>query len=327
MSLKSLVCLLALVGAVVAQPQIVVEEPVWDLGTIPQHGIYKHDFIVKNGGDEALKLLNVIPSCQCAAALPDKRSLEPGDTAKISAEFKSLTFNGRVVKTITVVSNDPNKKNFVLQVKGDVIMPISVRPAQLSFGEITKNASTEKKEFTILTTGEVELDPKQVTASNPLLVIEPVGEKEALANGTTAQKFHVWKKAGGRVGLMHEKITINSSLPGPKIQLGLTCNVLGEIKLSPRTLNLGRIKSSEGATKELDLKKLGEANLEVVDVICKPAVFKATVVPVEKGSHYKIRVELEKGAQPKYYRGTVTVKTNVDGEELVTAYFHAFVSR
>lgn len=45
----------------VATPKIVVPETHWDYGNVPQNATLSHDYVVKNVGDDTLRITDVKP--------------------------------------------------------------------------------------------------------------------------------------------------------------------------------------------------------------------------------------------------------------------------
>jgi hypothetical protein len=47
--------------AAIATPKIVVPETHWDYGNVPQNATLSHDYVVKNVGDDTLRITDVKP--------------------------------------------------------------------------------------------------------------------------------------------------------------------------------------------------------------------------------------------------------------------------
>src|SRR5262245_50102302 len=119
----------AVIAAVTAiGPKIAFETPLYDFGKVKSGEMIKHTFVFTNTGDEVLILTNVQPSCGCTTAGEWSRQVEPGKTGTIPVQFNSANYNGQVLKTITVTSNDKGQPTFGLQLKGTVWKPIEVNP-------------------------------------------------------------------------------------------------------------------------------------------------------------------------------------------------------
>ena len=84
-----------------------ISQKVWDFGFIPRGAKVTHDFLLKNVGNDTLKITNVRKSCGCTAAPLHKTVLPPGDTTQLEVTFSSGSYQGPVSKAIYVESNDP----------------------------------------------------------------------------------------------------------------------------------------------------------------------------------------------------------------------------
>jgi hypothetical protein len=108
--------------------KIQFETPVYDFGKVKAGDAIKYSYVFTNIGTETLYLTNVQPSCGCTAAGEWTRKVEPGQTGKIPIQFNSANFNGLVLKTVSVTSNDREKPLQTLQLKGAVWKPIDFIP-------------------------------------------------------------------------------------------------------------------------------------------------------------------------------------------------------
>jgi len=118
----SMLLLIVLSGvAVLAAPQITVDDNVYQFGTVLEGVVVTHTFVLTNAGDETLQIGNVRTSCGCTTTDLAKKSLAPGESVNLNAVFDSVGYGGRTVtKMIYVESNDPAHPELVLQIKGTV---------------------------------------------------------------------------------------------------------------------------------------------------------------------------------------------------------------
>lgn len=84
-----------------------VSQKKWDFGFIPRGAKVTHNFLLKNVGNDTLKITNVRKSCGCTAAPLRKNVLPPGDTTLLEVTFNSGSYQGQVSKAVYVESNDP----------------------------------------------------------------------------------------------------------------------------------------------------------------------------------------------------------------------------
>jgi hypothetical protein len=89
-----------------------------------------------NQGDEALLIDRVNSSCGCTAVLVSEKNLPPGSKGELKAHFDSSRFNGNVLKTIYLYSNDPVRPVMQLHIQGKVLQAVAIEPSQVNFGQV-----------------------------------------------------------------------------------------------------------------------------------------------------------------------------------------------
>lgn len=84
-----------------------IAQKAWDFGFIPRGAKVTHNFLLKNVGNDTLRITNVRKSCGCTTAPLRKDLLPPGDTTLLEVTFNSGSYQGPVSKAVYVESNDP----------------------------------------------------------------------------------------------------------------------------------------------------------------------------------------------------------------------------
>ncbi len=89
----------------------------YNFGDIKQGDVVSYDFKVMNNGGDILKIIDVRASCGCTAAQPEKKELKPGESTTIKVTFNSKGRKGAQIKTVRVITNDPEKSdiNFIIR--------------------------------------------------------------------------------------------------------------------------------------------------------------------------------------------------------------------
>lgn len=104
-------------------PKVSVQQLEYDFGNIKQGEIVSHTFVITNNGGDILKITEVRASCGCTAANPTKRELKPGESSNLQVTFNSKGRKGPQTKTVTVLTNDPEKKSVILTIKCNILVP------------------------------------------------------------------------------------------------------------------------------------------------------------------------------------------------------------
>lgn len=102
------------------KPKIEIDNEVFVFPDTVEGTQVAHDYIVKNKGNDLLKIESVKPACGCTAASFTKE-IPPAGEGKISIKFDTTGYGGKIPeKPITVTTNDPEKLTIGLTIKGVV---------------------------------------------------------------------------------------------------------------------------------------------------------------------------------------------------------------
>jgi uncharacterized cupredoxin-like copper-binding protein len=129
--------------AAFAAPELAVDQPLYDFGSVVQGKKIDHVFTFRNKGDTPLTVVRTRTSCGCTVASVSSKNLAPGATGEVRITFDSSTFNGKISKQVYLETNDPRKPVFTLTLNGTVAEEIVVNPRQLNFGTVKPGVSKE----------------------------------------------------------------------------------------------------------------------------------------------------------------------------------------
>lgn len=313
-------------------PRIACDGAIWDFGLQPQHAVLKKVFQMRNRGDGLLRIQTVNASCGCTAAVLGKKVVPPGETCDIEVTFETRTFNGAVSKVLQVVSNDPRTPRFRLVCKGRVTPPFWVEPKQLLLSEVSKLEGSEWHDFKIVFARNSKGKLEELRPSSELVEIEAApgaegAESTPRADGGREYPYRLRVKKGHAVGLLRETVVVRTDVPrAPLTTVAVRGSVLGEVVISPKTFNLGQVKAGSKVERTVTVKKMGDTPMKVLEVTASPRqIFQARVEEVEPGRSFKVIVSLADDVKPRYYRGSLTIRTDCKGEEIQKAWFYALV--
>lgn len=131
-----------------ADPRLEIDETNFDFGFIPQTGKVAHSYVMRSGGTDSLRILNVKPGCGCTKAPIRKEVIAPGDSTDVELIFTSAeSYRGVVQKSATVTCNDDTRGTFMLRFKATInTFPDSAKPAQLTPWTIEYATADRSKE-------------------------------------------------------------------------------------------------------------------------------------------------------------------------------------
>lgn len=221
-ALASAAMLMAGSLAAFAAPNVQFSKTTFDFGEARQGAKVNLTFPFKNTGDQTLTIGNIQTSCGCTNATASANSIAPGASGQIKAVFNAGTFSGKITKTITVSTNDPNAGTVQLNVAGYVKPAAEVFPKSINFG--------------VLKSGKIF---KQT------LVVKPLEPAKFTIDGVTSPAkyltFATPRKSATVKGAWEIPVTIDTS----KAQSG-------------RRFEMIQIRTSEKAAPMLVVRVLGE---------------------------------------------------------------------
>jgi len=144
-----LASLIMLATVLSAKSTIKFRNPVFDFGQEEAGKTLNLLFEFENAGSDLLIIKNIVPACGCTAAELKKREYKPGEKGTIAAKFNTSGYNGRIVKTITVTSNDPDAPEIRLTIRGTLALKdyaqADLKPGTIPFGAVSAGKTYVRK--------------------------------------------------------------------------------------------------------------------------------------------------------------------------------------
>jgi hypothetical protein len=169
-----------------AQPKIeAVGGTTLDMGNVYAGESVQKIAVIKNTGNDTLRISDVKAQCGCTATLMSEKVLAPNDTGKLSITFNTAGQNGHRSKQVYVMSNDPANPKLTITFSAEVMSVLDVNPKVLTIDK-AKVDSTYTRMITIA-------NPSQTEAVNILSVKGDIPDiktslmKNKLAPGESTQ--------------------------------------------------------------------------------------------------------------------------------------------
>ncbi|GAB4326424.1 MAG: hypothetical protein Kow0074_20960 [Candidatus Zixiibacteriota bacterium] len=104
-----------------ASPLLVLHNPTFDFGYIPQRSHVSHRFWVHNGGDAPLTIERIDVGCWCTSTSDVNDPIPPGDSAAILVTLNTSIIQGHVRKWIKVFTSIAREEHERLWIRGYVL--------------------------------------------------------------------------------------------------------------------------------------------------------------------------------------------------------------
>lgn len=102
-------------------PKIKFDSRDFNFGSVKQGEIIKHSFMLTNLGEEDLIIRKVTPNAGCIIETQPKQTIKKGEKTSIDVIINTRERIGKIHKTVTVISNDPENPTIMLSLFGSLI--------------------------------------------------------------------------------------------------------------------------------------------------------------------------------------------------------------
>lgn len=111
-------------------------DPRYDFGAMPPGMTGSHKFVVKNTGNDVLRLELGASTCKCTLGSLQNNALAPGESTSVELEWTVASDKTRFEQSAELRTNDPLQPAIRLVVQGTIISDIEFEPKQIPFGEV-----------------------------------------------------------------------------------------------------------------------------------------------------------------------------------------------
>jgi hypothetical protein len=121
-----------------AGPKVaVVDGTDFDFGVGQRQGAMNHTFVIRNDGDEPLKLQKGTTTCKCTMSDLKTGDVPPGGTAEVRLDWKLITLGEQFRQTAEIHTNDPRRPTVSLTVHGNVTDLVRLEPRDVVLSNVS----------------------------------------------------------------------------------------------------------------------------------------------------------------------------------------------
>jgi hypothetical protein len=208
----------------------------FDFGDVRQGEKVIHDFNFTNSGSSDLIIRKINSSCGCIAAVSDNATIPPGSQSSIRATFDTTGFYGKKLKTIRIYSNDSSNSSVILKLGAKVVPEIHPIPEKLELMNIKKDEGSS-----------VVVNFEKPWGTDPK-VTEVISKSQYLTVSYDKSNGSIIVKVDPKspIGLVQSRISVKTDSKNvPVLNIPVTFEVLGNLDIQPKNLNLGLIDSNK----------------------------------------------------------------------------------
>lgn len=129
-----LICITFISSSIMAEKRLGgrldLSELSFDFGLVPREAKVVHKFLLKNIGDDTLKIMDIKRACGCTTAPVGKKILAASDTTSMPVTFSSGKRSGKSNKGISIITDQEPRGMFNINIKAYVESP-TMKPPKL----------------------------------------------------------------------------------------------------------------------------------------------------------------------------------------------------
>jgi hypothetical protein len=208
--------------------KVEVDADSFDFGEMDSSKDGSHDFKFTNKGSTPLMLTRGASTCRCTVGEIADAVVQPGQSTTVKITWKSKHYAGPFKQSVTINTNDPNRREVILTITGEYTEPIHFEADELNFGQIVGDEPV---------TREARIFSKLSNLSQKILshkLSEPDSEKYFQIDIQPLPEEEV-KKARGMTSGVAIKVTVKPGLPpgsfGQTILMQTNIAVMPELRL------------------------------------------------------------------------------------------------
>ena len=223
-----------------------------DFGQIVRGQVMKYRFKFKNAGNGPLRIQGVHAACGCTAVEADKGKIyQAGESGFVDVTLDSSDFAGKMMKVVTVLTNEKITPDRTLTVRAHVLSEFEVNPPLADFGDVVGGEGATRI-IRVSPIGDYALKLKGTEFA-----------KEVLDVGLTRDKrdwiVTVSLKPGLKPGFFKESVIVRTGSKSlPELVIPVRGTIRGNIVAAPNYLEFGALAFSDKVKRDISLSGLEE---------------------------------------------------------------------
>ena len=328
--------------AEVPQPKLAVDSEKHNFGVMDSKASGKHNFILTNKGTAPLRISEGQSTCKCTVSKLEKPEIPPGESAKVTIQWKGKGFFGSFSEDAVIVTNDPQWPRLVLTIEGRVTAAVRAVPAELVFSRLTAGEPETAavrvfgyRAETLQLTGYELTDPQTADHFEVTFGPLPSDQVEKEKDAKHGYLVGVAVKPGLPPGPFRQTIRFETNLKDdPTLDVPVHGTVGSEISIVGRgwhretgVFTLGTVDGAEGAERTLLLIAKGshrkEVQFKLIEAfpdllrVDEEVLGRTTEMRGGKITQALLKIRIPPGSRPANYFGTarsrlgrITIETN-----------------
>ena len=302
-------------------PRVRFDEPHYEFTVQGADEKVERVFRFVNVGGQPLEVSVSAKSCGCLTTAPSGEPVPPGGAAEVKVELH-VRGMGQVQETVTLKTNDPLRARMPLTLRGQVPVPVDIRPPRLII-RAEKGAAVED---TVRVFAPPRLQIVKASTDVPFVQVVEIGERQEHKRGQMLSPVTLRMEGTAPVGPFAGTLTLTTDdekLPTLKVPIdGL---VRGDLEVEGGSVFFGFVKPGGKAQQELVIRSGHDRPFQVQSASCEDARVRVGKPQRVGEGAWKVPVALDT-SRPGFVDAKVTVKTDVEREQTIEVVVTACIA-
>lgn len=312
--------------AVWAQPKIHVDRKLHDFGTVYPEQTLNRDFKITNVGDQPLEIAIERTTCGCTAAILSATRFLPGSSGIVSVTTTTRSAPGKREESAILTTNDPENPMVPLTVFMNVKRFWKWSPDSIFHFPVAGIPIGTTEAVTLYLNNE-ENKPFRVTASR--VTETGITVEAGEYNPARGVPVTVTIDAGDQKRDIADVLYLQTDFDlSPRLQTTIRAKVVGLLHFNRDRLFFSGVKKGEQKSMELVVrlpKNIPPDQFQFTEITSDPAKVTGEVKAVRPNGEIVVNLTFQSDDNNRFHQGTVTFKTNLPEEPVVTLPYSALM--
>lgn len=284
-----------------------------DFGDVTKGERPVHRFEIQNIYKEDIRIASVVSSCGCTTVSATKNVLKMWEKGEIVCQFNSPAFDGFKQATVTVRFSRPFVGEVQLNIKGNIVAGLNVKPRSIDFGEVsTENLPEQTVQLTSAGNPNFRVVDIKSTFSHIKVQLKEQQRQANLVSYQLTTSLKPDVPPGFTQGELY--VVVQEGNVRREVPISFTARVRTDssIQLSPAILTLNGIKPGQEVKKKVIVK--GSEPFRIVDVTCHSRAFRVKAGKEAKKIHF-VEVIYTGEDEPGKHECELSFYTDISGDQ------------
>jgi len=286
----------------------------FDFGTVARGSKVHHAFQLINRTDQEVRIVNWRTKCGCTEVRVGSRVIPPGTQTVVEAVIDTAKFQGYKPSGLTLVLDRPSFAEVDLNLSCFIRGDITLNPGQVDFGIVARSARPSVTLNLTYAGGQPSWGITKIQTQSPhISMTAKVLDGGSSGDGLVRYALTATLDAKVANGLFKDEVTLYTNDPASAtIPISVTANVQSAVTVSPKIINLGRVKPGDVVKKTVLVRS--QQPFKLTSLKSSKGDLEASPVPEGTRPLHTVQLTFKAPSKPGPYHAVFEITTDLKDE-------------